>query len=58
MTDRFVVDQNIEKFRKLLASNMDDCRRSTLARLLAEEECKLPAEPHAKVGVSRPPLRR
>ncbi|MDQ2082385.1 hypothetical protein RA307_19530 [Xanthobacteraceae bacterium Astr-EGSB] len=58
MTDRFVVDQNIEKFRKLLASDMDDCRRSTLTKLLAEEECKLPAEPHSEVGVSRLPLRR
>jgi len=32
---------NIEHYRRLLASETDEARRQTLARLLAEEEAKL-----------------
>ena len=32
---------NIEHFSRLLASEIDDAKRATLLRLLAEEEAKL-----------------
>ena len=34
---------NIEHFRKLLAKEVDQAKRATLLRLLAEEEAKLAA---------------
>jgi hypothetical protein len=39
--DRTVAHLNIEHFRKLLAAEMDETKRQTILRLLAEEEAKL-----------------
>ena len=39
--DRTVARLNIEHYRKLLASEVDEARRQQIARLLAEEEAKL-----------------
>ena len=39
--DRKVARLNIEHFRKLLARETDETKRSTLLTLLAEEEAKL-----------------
>lgn len=39
--DETVARLNIEHFRKLLATERDDAKRTTLLQLLAEEEAKL-----------------
>jgi hypothetical protein len=39
--NRTVARLNIEHYRKLLAGEMDDAKRQTILRLLAEEEAKL-----------------
>ena len=39
--DRTVARLNIEHYHKLLAQEMDDGKRQTILRLLAEEEAKL-----------------
>ena len=39
---RFVAEQNIERFKALLAAEADEDRREFLARLIAEEAAKLP----------------
>ncbi|MGA7972533.1 MAG: hypothetical protein WCA36_06980 [Pseudolabrys sp.] len=39
--DRTVARLNVEHFRRLLAQETDETRRSILQRLLAEEEAKL-----------------
>ena len=39
--DRMVAHFNIEHYRKLLAQEMDETKRQTILRLLAEEEAKL-----------------
>jgi hypothetical protein len=41
MSDRFVVSQNIERFRRLLANGCGDGARAVLTELLAAEEAKL-----------------
>jgi len=41
--DKAVARLNIEHYCKLLANEMDEARRQTIARLLAEEEAKLAA---------------
>jgi hypothetical protein len=41
--DRTVARLNVEHFRRLLAAEADEAKRSTLRRLLAEEEAKLAA---------------
>jgi hypothetical protein len=41
--NRFVANLNIEHYRKALTNEMDEAKRQTLARLLAEEETKLAA---------------
>jgi hypothetical protein len=41
--NRFVANLNIEHYREALANEMDEAKRRTLARLLAEEEAKLAA---------------
>jgi hypothetical protein len=41
MTDRFVIGQNIERFRRLLANGGDDLARTILTELLEAEEHKL-----------------
>lgn len=41
--DRAVARLNIERYRGLLATETEDCRRQTILRLLAEEEAKLAA---------------
>lgn len=41
MNDRFVISQNIERFRRLLANGSDDLARTILTELLAAEEHKL-----------------
>ncbi len=38
---KLIAKLNIEHFRRLLASENDEAKRETLARLLAEEEAKL-----------------
>jgi hypothetical protein len=39
--DRTVAHLNIEHYPKLLAQEMDETKRQTILRLLAEEEAKL-----------------
>jgi hypothetical protein len=39
--DRTVAHLNIEHYRKLLAQEMDETKRQTILRLLAEEEVEL-----------------
>jgi hypothetical protein len=39
--DRTVAHFNIEHYRKLLTQAMDEAKRQTIRRLLAEEEAKL-----------------
>ena len=41
--DRTVARLNVEHFRHLLAEEMDETKRQSLLRLLAEEEAKLAA---------------
>jgi len=41
--DKMIARLNIEHFRKLLASEMDQAKRRTLLQLLSEEEAKLAA---------------
>jgi hypothetical protein len=41
--DRTVARLNVEHFRKLLAEDIDETKRQSLLRLLAEEEAKLAA---------------
>jgi hypothetical protein len=41
--DKFVAKLNIDHYRAALAGEKNEHRRSTLARLLAEEEAKLAA---------------
>ncbi len=48
--DRTVARLNIEHYRQMLLEEMDETRRTTILRLLAEEEAKL-----AALG-DRPPL--
>ncbi len=50
--DKFVARLNIEHYRKKLSTEMDDTKRQTLLRLLADEEAILavlnvPAEKNA-----------
>lgn len=39
--DRVVARLNIEHYRRLLATELDEAKRRALQRLLAEEEAKL-----------------
>jgi hypothetical protein len=39
--ERFVSEQNIEMYRKLLGESKDETQRLTIARLLADELAKL-----------------
>ncbi len=39
--DRTVAHLNVEHYRKLLTQEMDETRRQTILRLLAEEEAKV-----------------
>jgi hypothetical protein len=41
--DRYVARLNIDHYRAAIADEKDEQRRSTLARLLAEEEARLAA---------------
>ena len=38
--DRFIHDQNVKNYRRLLAGNLSDDQRRLVASLLAEEEAK------------------
>ena len=38
---RMIIELNIEHYRRLLASEIDETRRNTITTLLAEEEDKL-----------------
>jgi hypothetical protein len=38
--DRFIHDQNVKNYRRLLAGNLSDDQRRLVASLLAEEEEK------------------
>jgi hypothetical protein len=44
MPDKKVAHLNIAHFRKLLASELDESKRQTILRLLAEEEAKVASE--------------
>jgi hypothetical protein len=46
--DRTVAHLNIEHYRRLLATEMDETKRQTILRLLAEEEAKLAARHDAR----------
>jgi len=39
--ERFVREQNIARYRKLLGESQDETRRLTIAKLLADEVAKL-----------------
>jgi hypothetical protein len=41
MSDKDIGRLNVEHFRRLLATDIDDAKRHTILRLLAEEEAKL-----------------
>lgn len=41
--DKAIAGLNVEHYRKLLANEVDETRRNTVLRLLAEEEAKLAA---------------
>jgi hypothetical protein len=41
MADRDIARLNIDHFRRLLAGKLDDSKRQTILRLLAEEEAQL-----------------
>ncbi len=41
--DELIARLNIEHFRKLLATELDETKRKTVLQLLAEEETKLEA---------------
>ena len=45
--DQWIARLNIEHFRKLLATELDETKRKTLLQLLAEEERKLEAAPRS-----------
>lgn len=53
MTDRFVVNQNIGRFRRQLANGCNDVVRGVLTGLLAAEEHKL-AKLNAPPGDDEP----
>lgn len=38
--DRFIHDENLTRFRKLLAQTTDQTKRCQIERLIAEEEAK------------------
>ena len=40
MIDRFIRQQNVERYSRLLASTKDETRRQLLLKLLAEEQRK------------------
>jgi hypothetical protein len=52
--DRTVARLNIAHYKQLLETEIDDVKRQTLTRLLAEEEAKLrklsESDPHQKHG--------
>jgi hypothetical protein len=48
--DRTVAHLNIEHYRRLLATEIDEPRRQVLQRLLAEEEAKLAASETSDKG--------
>jgi len=42
-SDRYIARLNIERFRKLLGTEVDDRKRQTILRLLTHEEARLSA---------------
>lgn len=48
--DSNIARLNIEHFRKLLAIEIDETKRQTVLRLLAEEEAKLAAATNSPTG--------
>ena len=52
--DRTVAHLNIEHYRKLLAQEMDETKRQTILRLLAEEEAKLGSPTNPPQRKARP----
>ena len=51
LMDRTVAHSNIEHYRKLLTQEMDEAKRQTTVRLLAEEEAKF-------ASLNNPPQRK
>jgi hypothetical protein len=43
MADKDIAHLNVEHFRRLLATDIDDAKRHIVLQLLAEEEAKLAA---------------
>jgi hypothetical protein len=42
-SDRYIARLNVERFRKLLGTEVDDTKRETILRLLVHEEARLSA---------------
>jgi hypothetical protein len=51
--DSFIHQQNLERFRRLLAQSTDDKQRQQIRKLLAEEEAK---DLHDPPAVGRAPV--
>jgi hypothetical protein len=54
--ERFIHQENIRRFRKLLAEEQDEEKRNTIRKLLAEEDAKdVPASPKERRDNSKIP---
>jgi len=51
-SDRYIARLNIERFRKLLGSEVDETKRQTILRLLTREEARLSALDNPLAGRS------
>jgi hypothetical protein len=52
--ERFIHNENIRHFRKLLEREQDEEKRNLIRKLLAEEEAKdVPADPKDRQGNSK-----
>jgi hypothetical protein len=50
--EKTVARLNVDHYRKLLASEIDDVKRRTIVALLAAEEAKIASEASNKIGRS------
>lgn len=50
MEDRWIIEKNIEHYRRLMKTEMDDDKRTVLEHLLAQAVARLPA-PSPSVSV-------
>jgi len=51
--ERFIAEQNIENFKRLLSTELDEQKRQCIRRLLADEEAKLRSLEGDRKGGSR-----